>query len=314
MEIATRTRAASRQRYVRKKKPDTIEVTPRDLEIVRTVARLRFVSSLQLWRLVGGSKQKILRRLGALYDNGYLDRPRAQIAQLYRAGNHALVYGLGRAGAKLIAAHDGIPLNRLDWTTKNTRAGAVFIAHTIETAEIMIAIALAARERGLRLIDHAELLPYMPEKTRAARNPFAWRTKVKEGVKDIPISLIPDRLFSLVFPDNTRLNFVLEIDRGQMPVTRASFEKQTSYARKLAGYWNGWQEKRHQTTWGFTQLFVLTVTTSEDRIASMIEVQRRLTGAGSRLFLFSTQSRVAESGPFTDLWIDGKGHCTSLVA
>jgi hypothetical protein len=178
MSSTSHPRAPYRKRFIRKSNPPKIELTERDIEIIRAVARWRFASSIQLWRLVGGSRQKVLRRLELLYDHGYLDRPAAQIVQLYADGNKPTVYGLARAGAKLIASRDGIPLNRLDWTTKNVRAGGEFIAHTIETAEVMIAVALAARRQRLRVVDHAELLPYLPPKTQAMRNPFYWKVKL----------------------------------------------------------------------------------------------------------------------------------------
>ena len=48
-----------------------------------------------------------------------------------------------------ILSEAGIPLKeKLDWTTKNARATAQFLAHTIETAETMIAFELACREEG----------------------------------------------------------------------------------------------------------------------------------------------------------------------
>ena len=147
--------------------PPPFQLTARDVAILHAVARYRFLSSTLIIRLIGGSPQQILRRLQLLFHHGYLDRPSSQVAQLahvFDFGNRPFIYGLGRVGAQVLA-EAGIPLKeKLDWTTKNARATAQFLAHTIETAETMIGFELACREEGApALIDHHDLLPYLPE-------------------------------------------------------------------------------------------------------------------------------------------------------
>ena len=122
--------------------PKPFQLTARDVAIVEAVARFRFLTSLQIARSVGGSQQQVLRRLRLLYDHANLDRPAAQLLQLthvLETGNQPLIYGLGRAGARLVAEQGDSQANKLDWTTKNARATALFLAHTIETADAMIA-------------------------------------------------------------------------------------------------------------------------------------------------------------------------------
>ena len=182
---ATLTRPTSlrRPRFRRVETPPPFQLTARDLAILHAVARFRFLSSTLIIRLVGGSSQQILRRLQLLFHHGYLDRPTSQVAQLAHAfdfGNRPFIYGLGRAGAHVLA-EAGIPLKeKLDWTTKNARATAQFLAHTIETAETMIAFELACRAEGApTLIDHHDLLPYLPEETRDDDAPFHARVTLK---------------------------------------------------------------------------------------------------------------------------------------
>ena len=147
-----------RPRFRRVETPPPFQLTARDLAILHAVARFRFLSSTLIIRLVGGSSQQILRRLQLLFHHGYLDRPTSQVAQLAHAfdfGNRPFIYGLGRAGAHVLA-EAGIPLKeKLDWTTKNARATAQFLAHTIETAETMIAFELACRAEGAPTLDRS---------------------------------------------------------------------------------------------------------------------------------------------------------------
>jgi hypothetical protein len=269
-------------------------------------------------RLIGGSPQQILRRLQHLFHHGYLDRPISQVAQLAHAfdfGNRPFVYGLGRVGAQVLA-EAGIPLKeRLDWTTKNARATAQFLAHTLETAETMIGFELACRAEGApALIDHHDLLPYLPEETREEDAPFHARVALKTAREALTIGVVPDRVFSLAFHDRTRLNFALELDRGTMDIKSRQLVGKSSFRRKLLGYYQLWREGLHTSQWGFKAFRVLTVTPSEKRIENMIAVQKEIVGEqGSNLFLFTTPTRLAEKSPLADVWVTGKGAPAALL-
>lgn len=294
--------------------PKAFQLTARDVAIVHAVARYRFLSSVQIARCVGGSHQQILRRLRLLFDHAYLDRPAAQLLQLAHVlenGNQPLIYGLGRAGARLIAEQGDSQADKLDWTTKNARATALFLAHTIETAEAMIAFdAACAVHPDVSLIDHHELIPFMPEATRKARDPFRCRVSISFPTQREPLTLavIPDRLFSLRFENDTRLNFALELDRGTMDIASRTLVGKSSIRRKLIGYHQAWLQKRHMERWGFKSFRVLLLTPSEKRLENMIAAQQAVVGGeGSNLFLFSTPSRIAEKGALGPAWVSGKG-------
>jgi hypothetical protein len=314
----TPSQSSRRPRFRRVEEPPPFQLTARDVAILHAVARYRFLSSTLIIRLIGGSSQQILRRLQLLFHHGYLDRPTSQIAQLAHAfdlGNRPFVYGLGRAGAQVLA-EAGIPLKeRLDWTTKNARATAQFLAHTIETAEAMIGFELACREEGtLELIDHHDLLPYLPEKTRDDDAPFHARVTFKTAREALTIGVVPDRVFSLAFKDRTRLNFALELDRGTMDIKSKQLVGKSSFRRKLLGYYHLWREGLHTSQWGFKAFRVLTVTPSEKRIENMLAVQREIVGQqGSNLFLFTTPERLAHKSPLADVWVTGKGAQVALL-
>ena len=308
-----------RPRFRRVEEPPPFQLTARDVAILHAVARYRFLSSTLIIRLIGGSSQQILRRLQLLFHHGYLDRPISQIAQLAHAfdfGNRPFVYGLGRVGAQVLA-QAGIPLReKLDWTMKNSRATAQFLAHTIETAETMIGFELACRTEGApALIDHHDLLPYLPAETREEDAPFHARVTLKTARDALTIGVIPDRVFSLVFADCTRLNFALELDRGTMDIKSRQLVGKSSFRRKLMGYYEFWREGLHTTQWGFKAFRVLTVTPSEKRIENMLAAQRDIVGKqGSNLFLFTTPKHLAEKSPLADVWVTGKGAQTALLS
>lgn len=309
------------KRLSRPKKLPGLRITARDLAILTEVARFRFLSSAQIARLIGGSEATLLVRLKLLFYHVYLDRPRHQHAQLalfFDEGNRPLVYGLARRGAQLLSEQGAAVDASLDWTTKNARATAAFLAHTLETADAMIAFDEACRASGsAHLIDHHALVPFMPEATRRLSDPFRCRVEVRTAGQalPIPIAVVPDRLFSLAYADGTRHNYALELDRGTMDIRAKRLAGKSSFRRKLIGYFHAWRERRHSERWGFKSFRILTITTSEKRIASMRAAQAEVThGSVPGLFLYTTQDRLAEHGAFGDAWQNGAGEVVRLIA
>ena len=125
--------------------------------------------------------------------------------------------------------------------------------------------------------------------------------------------MIADGLFGLAFPDGTAAYFLLELDRGSMPVVRSRFE-QTSFKRKLRIYWEAWKAGRHVAHFGVKQIRVLTVTESRARLNHMIDAVKEITdGKGSNFFLFAEKSRLTNASAFDVPWTSGKGELVRLT-
>ena len=81
-----------------------------------------------------------------------------------------------------------------------------------------------------------------------------------------------------------------------------------------ATYYHGWRQRRHVEQFGIEQLRVLTVTTSEKRIDTMLDALRDVTnGKGSELFLFIDEDRLHSGNPLEVEWITGKGNRARLT-
>jgi hypothetical protein len=308
--IAEKPRA---KRFARRNNPPPFQLTDRDLTILAHVARHRFVSSEHLVALDGGSQQNLLRCLRVLFDHQYLDRPYAQLAHLPADGPKALVYGLGRRGAQALRTHSHGLNHGTDWTERNKRAGSSFIGHTLAVADFMIKLELACRQRtDVALLRQAAVIVEAPERTRTAREPL--RLVVPGLDNKIGIaSVIADGLFGLAFPDGTAAYFLLELDRGSMPVVRSRFE-QTSFKRKLRIYWEAWKAGRHVAHFGVKQIRVVTVTESRARLNHMIDAVKEITDdKGSNFFLFAEKSRLANASPLDVQWTSGKGELVRLT-
>lgn len=299
------------KRLSRPQTPPPFRLTDRDIALIQAVARWRFATSEQLVRYARisdptASEQQISRRLLALFAHKYLDRPANQHVQL-QSFSH-LVYGTGRKGAQLLyeLGEDVDP--RLKWTQKNSRASNAWLLHALGVTETMILIEAACAERAdVSLIDGGALLEAMPEATRARRDPFRLRVTVTDNFKKTPLSVIPDRLFSLAIGGDRRFNFALEFDRASMSVTGR-------FARKIAAYQAAYRQDRHREQWGFAGFRVLTITPSEKRIEHMLAAQHEITrGRLGGMFAYSTPSRLNAQGPFGPIWITNERQDLALL-
>jgi hypothetical protein len=248
---------------------------------------------------MGGSQQRLLRRLKLLYHHGYLERPRAQLRYYEHGGSNSIAYGLGNKGGALLKQEHGIAVHPDSWGEKNHVIGRVYLEHALLVSDVMVAIELACRKHGGIKILYEDQLALHSE-----RQPFRWRVKIQNGRK---LGVVPDRVFALEFPDasgqNQRAYFFLEADRGTMPVKRWNLS-QTSFFRKLLAYEATWTQNIHHSRFGFHRFRVLTVTTSAARVKSLVEACSQLE-RGHGLFLFADRT-ILSSDLFSSIWQTGK--------
>ena len=79
----------------------------------------------------------------------------------------------------------------------------------------------------------------------------------------------------------------------------------------MIGYWASWKEDLFKQTFGFKNARVLTITTSEDRIKTMIQCGKGVDerGSGSKMFLFApahTFGLASALNPFGQVWQNGR--------
>ena len=304
-----------RPRFQRAEAPPAFHITARDVEIIRQVARHRFLRSTHLFQLVSGTPQKISERLGPLYHAGFLDRPRSQIEYHVRGGGSApLVYGLGSRGAQLLKIQDGLDNADVDWARKNHKTGREFILHTLAVADLRVALTVACRQhKGYSVLDPDQLLAAAPEETQRARSPWSWRVKAQHKGAMREIGLLPDYVFALMLPDGRRRPFIVEIDRGTMPVERTTLEL-SSMLRKFLAYEGGRKQDLHTSRFGWRNFRVLVVTSSEERAETMRALIGRTPALNnSPLFLFANHETLMKSDILGTTWTAASGKRTSLI-
>jgi len=290
-----------------------MQLTKRDLAIVRIVYQHRFLRSSQIIALIGQSSQQILRRLQLLYHHGFLERPRAQLDYYRQGGSRHIIYGLGNKGGVLLKQELGEAFGDLRWGAKNRSLRRLFLEHALLVSDVMVTLELRCRKGdSVRLVTRGEL-PFSENSPRP-RESFKWSVKLDNQVK---VGIIPDQVFAF---DSTEQNaahnpafFFLEADRGTMPVIRKNLA-QSSFYRKLLAYEATWTQGIHKSRFGFHRFRVLTVTKSVARLKSLVAACSQLK-SGHRLFLFTDLGTFQKQEDILTMrWQTGReGETTSLV-
>jgi protein involved in plasmid replication-relaxation len=316
MHDVTNAKRTRRPRFRRASEPPTFRVTDDDVVILRLLARHRFLRSTHIAALVDRSLDRTNDRLLRLFHSGHVDRPRAQLDHYPTSGSGPIVYALDNLGARLLTERDGTAFANSEWSRKNREAGRPFIEHQLEVVDFQIALELVFRPRtDVRLIHSDELIAAFPEQTRIMRNPLLMRVGVSQDGDGQEMGLIPDLIFGIAFPDGSRRCFMVEIDRGTMPISRSDI-RQTSIERKMRAYLTAHANKQNESQFGWKALRVLVVTTDHQRMHSMIEALRQLhipQCPGASLFFFAIRDELSTSDPIAHIWQDSSGREVRLI-
>ncbi len=316
MDVQSIVAPMRRPRFRRASEPPASRLTDDDVAIVRHLARHRFLRSTHIAALVGRSLDRTNDRLSKLFHAGYVDRPRAQLDYYPTAGSSPITYALADRGARLLIQRDGIDFANVEWSRKNRKVGRPYIEHQLEIVEFLVALQLAtADRRDVQFIHPNDIVASFPEHTRSARNPLSLRVSLAHHGALHEVWLVADLAFGLKFPDGSRRCFMVEIDRGTMPVSRADF-LQTSFERKMRVYLTAHAGKLHERHFAWKTFRVLTVTTDKRRARSMIDALRQLHvphSPGAPLFFFATRDELRANDPLTHAWQYGTGRDVLLI-
>jgi Replication-relaxation len=315
MNVAAVGRGTRRPRFRRATEPPPFRLTEHDVEIVRVIARYRLIRSTHIAALVGRSLDRTNDRLMRLFHAGYIDRPRAQLDYYPTFGSAPMIYALADRGVRLLKEWDGAEFRNPEWSRKNREAGRPFIEHQIEIVDFEVGVQRAMRTSSdIKLITADDMIAAAPRRLPVV-NPFSLHAKLSDrGVAGMA-AVIPDIVFGLELANGSRRNFMVEIDRGTMPVRRSDPE-QTSIERKMRVYLAAHTAKQYREQFGWANFRVLIVTTDRHRISSMIDAVRRLRvlrGVGPALFLFSTFDNLRNTDLLACEWLDGNRRTAKLI-
>jgi Replication-relaxation len=302
--------------FERPAQPRALRITERDLGLLRNLSRLRLASAWQLAALDGGSEQNVSRSLLALWEHAYVERGLGQVeSRLLYKGSFPTIYGLTRKGAWLLRKHGYEVRRRLLYEIdKQSAAGWRFIEHRVEITAFLVSLLLAARGRtDIAVLDRKEILENAPKTRRDRRVRLPAKVWIDGALAQHSVD--PDELFGLRSSETAEEHyFMVERDRGEMPVHRRKSKGQTYYAKKMLIYYEAFKAGEHRRELGIDNFRVATVTTTPERVAQMIDAQKEITnGRGSNMFLFVDEASLAASNPLDVLWMTGKGSTARIA-
>ncbi len=274
-------------------------LTDRDLGILSAVGRLRFLQSHHLLKLLPGSRQHLVRRLGRLFHAGFLDRP---VQQMYIRDNigQMIVYCLTKRGLKALSEHASYQVQSLP-NQKGTTV-ALSLSHSLRVTDVLVAMEAAATARALT-IRWPQEWPFGQSAPDRRSVRLKWSVTLKPGHEILKAWQIPDGAFSLQSPDSEPQYYIMEVDRGTMPVIRKGIS-QSSFHRKILSY----KETRRQgVLWSRFQIpafRVLVVAESRRRLFSLQQATASTFKNGeSKMFLFAVASELlVQDDAFRQCW------------
>ncbi len=298
-----------------KKSPPPIRLTERDIEILGAIEQHRFLSSRHVSALILGSPERLVRRLALLRRHGYIERYFSRRHTESRGGSAPFIYGLALLGANILREEGLRREGRAKWLSESRLMRGESIAHALMISDILVALQSGCRGKGVKFISprDIQLEAFGHESKR-----FSWRVSTEHDRAPVHLAMVPDEVFALEDCSSSssasRTYFLLEADRGTMPVVRRNLS-QTSIFRKLVGYYATWRQGLHRAKFGFSRIRVLTVTASRARLDHIVEVSQSLNqGKGSGLFVFADIAALRRHDILSAAMASGRvGEKTSLV-
>ncbi|MGB7290942.1 MAG: replication-relaxation family protein [Thermodesulfobacteriota bacterium] len=262
---------------------ERLELSPRDVEILKSVHMYRFLTSTQLTKMFFKSKSFADRRLRKLYDHGFLDR----IQQPVTEGKGELLYSLWTEGARVLSRKLKKSREELGWSKSKNRVRWEFLEHELEIGRFKLALEEACKNRsGYSLIEWRN-----KEELKFRKGNVAFGEKIRHHGRKI--SLIPDAYFVLNTPKG-KAHFFLEVDRYTVSASKV-------FKEKIKGYKMYFERGLFQERFGAKNFRVLTVTTNSTRLKSLIKAVSDV-GLGI-IFWFTISKMISPERIFNEIWV-----------
>jgi len=311
--------------YRRLEKPKakkTLQLTQRDMTVIRACFQFRLVTTDQLMKLTGtSSRTKLNTRLRELWAADFIDRPELQRAVFAYRDTRPVIHALGQRGAEWLTTNDGVRFPKgKGWKTANQLKSANYLEHRLGVADTVLRVReeLEARNRH-RYIDKDELLLTSPGVTQRKRYPWLLPTQFSLPTGKLhKRGTLPDYTFAigdLRGEQERRALFFLEWDNSTEDFIRSDPDQSMILGLYLR-YADVYGRKLQSDFYGFKNFRVLIIVNGKpDRVSKMLSVYqthaKHLCPAGT--FLHTNMEEFEAEGPFAKIWLTGKGERVSIL-
>jgi hypothetical protein len=274
-----------------------VKLTERDIAVIFSVYKYRFLSATQIGKLHFPSKRTTWRRVQALLELGFI--------KAFSVPNiPERLYYIDKKGAEIIAIELHVDIEDVEYH-KHTRQPKdyYFLKHFMAINDFRILLTQACEESNINLLGF--IPEYIGDKT-----PEGYVKKyIRQRISDIThsvtdISHTPDAVFALEKNGNPAL-FFLEIDRG----TESIESRDRGFMKCMVfylNYWSGtsWQRYASDFQREFQTFRLLVVTTSQERLSHMREVASLIAmdSEAKQFFWGTVQSWVRKETIFESIW------------
>ena len=222
-----------------------------------------------------GTRREIYRRLGKLFDHGYVDRRKL------RSANDPTVHLVGDLGMDELVARFHYARKRIDWQARNKAIGDSHLWHSLMISSFHCALELAAQ-----MVANTSIPFWLAD---GSVKEYVTFEDDDENTYTVPV--IPDATTALKRASRP-FNYFVEADRTTTDHRR--------YLQKLKGYVHFARQGLHRTLLNIAGFEVLTLTKSVERRDNLCAMAEETFGRPKdrKLFWFATEK---------DTWRDPLG-------
>ena len=278
--------------------------TRRALAMLETVYSHRFITASQLSALyfsqsvIKGKDQPnsyCLYLLKGLVANEYLLARRLPPSE--RGGRSEHVYLLSRRGAESLAALWGCSVADLDWDRTDRAIRITSLPHYVACSHTRVRIALSVRTHAGFRIEQ-----WLDERDLQRKHKGVKLTITTPEGRQQQVGIEPDQFFLLMTsrPDSdeqSRYFRFVEVDLGTEPIQASKYDR-SSFIKKVLSYLEFYRSGQYQQLYGAKGMVILTVTTTERRLDSMLKATEQ--AGGRERFWFSTFDRIGNADILCD--------------
>ncbi|MBO6540283.1 MAG: replication-relaxation family protein [Rhizobiaceae bacterium] len=243
-------------------------LTDRDLAVLQSLYRFRYLRATQLVALLQPKSQKrFIERLGDLYhETGLINRPTAQWRR-FDARYQPIVYELSSKGLALLDSQGEPPPRSVTFSVGAMVSPAPQFEHAMMIVDALVEAELSVRKvPGQRFVPVDEILERMPARSAvrgAPRHPITAPVMIRPNphmpsvTKPMATHLIPDALYGIehLIDGQERYRFYALECEFKNP-NRRSTTRLSSTALKRAAYEAFIAERGFRKAWGIPNLEV----------------------------------------------------------